>query len=338
VRLRVAVIYNEPQSDRYHAMGEAKAELGVMEELEAVRAALEELNYSSQIVPLSPPLENVRQKIASLDVDVIFNLFEGFDGSPDTEPKVARMLEEKGIPFTGCPSSALELALDKGRTKSLLSDWGIKTPGYQILNPDNVSTFRLTYPCIVKPLSEDASHGISEDSVVPDFAALEKQVRKISQLFGGRALVEEFLEGREFNTTVMGNGNLTIPAVSEIVYTLPPDKPRLLTFAAKWEENSLYYNNTPAICPAAITDVEFRKIGRIAKAAFRLVGCRGYARVDLRQDRKGVFKVLEVNPNPDITPGSGAARQASAAGMTYSEFVEKVIRFALKKAPAGCGV
>jgi D-alanine-D-alanine ligase len=193
--MRVAVIYNEPQPDRYHDMGEAKAEQGVMDEVRAVHEALMELGYVALLVPLCPPLSNVRTTIESLDSDVIFNLFEGFDGSPDTEPKVAKMLEETGIAFTGCPASTLELALDKARTKALLEKTGIKTPGYQILAPENLSTFHLSFPCIIKPLSEDASHGLSEDSVVWNLPALEKQIRKICKLFGGQALVEEFLEG-----------------------------------------------------------------------------------------------------------------------------------------------
>ncbi len=117
--------------------------------------------------------------------------------------------------------------------------------------------------------------------------------------------------------------------ISEIVYTLPPDKPRILTFSAKWDEASMYYINSKAVCPANISDKEQAAIIRIAKAAFRLTGCRGYARVDLRQDKAGQFKVLEVNPNPDITPGSGAALQAATAGMSYSQFIKKIIHYAL---------
>jgi D-alanine-D-alanine ligase len=213
--LKVSLIYNEPQQDRYSDMGEAKAELGVMEEVNAVRQALDELNYISTLVPLSPPLEQVKKKIESLEADVIFNLFEGFGGRPETEFEVARMLGKSNIPFTGCPAGALELALDKARAKNLLIKSGIPTPEYQVLNPANISSFHLDFPCIVKPLSEDASHGISEESVVYELASLEKQVKKISNLFGGEALVEEFLEGREFNTTVMGNRRLTIPAISK---------------------------------------------------------------------------------------------------------------------------
>jgi D-alanine-D-alanine ligase len=165
--------------------------------------------------------------------------------------------------------------------------------------------------------------------VVHNLPALEKQLAKICALFGGQALVEEFVDGREFNTTVIGWRRLIIPAISEIVYTLPPDKPRLLTFESKWQEDSLYYKNTRNVCPGPITAAEAARIGRIARAAFRLTGCKGYARVDFRQNRRGQFLVLEVNPNPDITPGAGASLQMAAGGLSYTRFIEKVIKIAL---------
>lgn len=326
--MKVGVIYTDPQSCRRKTVDEFKAELEILDVVDAVRGALDELGHSSLLVPLHPSLEATKKKLWSVDADMIFNLFEGFDDIPETEGQVAAMLADREVPFTGCPPSALTLALDKARTKRLLEVSGIPTPRYQILNPDNVASFHLDYPCIVKPLAEDASHGISEESVVYSFTSLEKQVWKVHALFGDESLVEEYLDGREFNTTVMGNGRLTVSSISEIVYTLPPGKPKVLTFSAKWEENSLYFGNTNAVCPAAITADEQKKIGKIAKEAFKLVGCRGYARVDLRQDRAGNIKVLEINPNPDITPGSGAALQASRDGMTYSQFIDRIIRLA----------
>jgi D-alanine-D-alanine ligase len=330
VRLKVAVLYNDPLPDRYQAMGESLAELGVLDEVRAVQKALAELGYSSTPVPLRPPLGQISKLLKTLDADLIFNLFEGFDGCPETEGQLADQLLKLKIPFTGCPPSALFLALDKSKTSELLSSNGVSTPQYQILDPDSLKTFRLDFPCIVKPLAEDASHGISEESVVNNFATLEKQVKKISSLFGGKVMLEEYIDGREFNTTVMGSRRLIVPAISEIVYSLPADKPRILTFQAKWEKDSLYYKNTRAVCPAPISLPEKQKIGRIARKAFRLTGCKGYARVDFRQDRSGNYKVLEVNPNPDIAPDSGAALQAATAGMPYSRFIKRIVNFALK--------
>ncbi len=332
MRLNVAVIYNQPDPDRYQVMGESKAELGVMDEVEAVEKGLAELRYTCRLVPLRPPLTEVFLKLQSLvgtGIDVVFNLFEGFDGRPETEGQVAQYLTDLRLPFTGCPASALSLALDKEKTKQLFLRAGIPTAAFQILTPADLGAFSLPFPCIVKPVNEDASHGISEESVVWNPENLQSQVTKICALFGGKAMVEEYIDGREFNTTVLGNDRLFVPGISEIVFTLPLDKPRILTYSAKWDEGCVYFDNTKAVCPAAISEKEERQMARTAREAFRLVGCRGYARVDFRQDREGNFKVLEVNPNPDITPGSGAARQTAAAGMSYSQFIDKVINYAL---------
>ncbi len=331
MRPKVAIIYNEPIPDRYKAMGEEKAVLGVLDEVEAVHRALAEIGYPVVRVPLFPPLERVRERLKGLSAALVFNLFEGFDGCPETEAAVAEILSELELTYTGCPSTALALALDKGKTKSLLEIAGIATPRYQLLSPETLSQFHLSYPCIVKPCTEDASHGISEESVVNDSASLEKQVAKVNELFGGRALVEEFVDGREFNVTVLGVKEPVVLPISEIVYSLPPGKPRILTFYAKWEPQSMYFQCTQPICPAEIRDEIRQYIADAARRVFRLLGCSGYARVDFRQGTEGPPEVIEVNPNPDISPSSGAARQAQAAGMTYNQFIEKVALLALER-------
>jgi D-alanine-D-alanine ligase len=331
VHLKVAIIFNEPKSDRYSAMGESKAVAGVLEEVRPVYRALSELGYSVTKVPLRPPLEKVREKIKTISAELVFNLFEGFEGLPQTEAVVAGMLSELGMPFTGNPPATLALALDKAKAKAVLESDGVRTPKYQCLSPENLYLFHLNFPCIVKPLGEDASHGVSEESVVKDLNQLEKQVTKISQLFGGNTLVEEFLEGREFNVTVLGNKEPLVLPVAEMVYYLPPELPKLLTFAAKWQEESLYYKGTRATCPAEIGERERDLISQTALTAFKLLHCRGYARVDMRMDAEGIPNVLEVNPNPDISPGYGAARQAKTAGMNYNQFIEKIVMFALEE-------
>jgi len=329
---RVAIIYNEPIPSRYSAMGEEKAVLGVLDEVTAVHQALTDLGYEVECIPLSPPLEQVRGKLEELNADLVFNLFEGFDGCPETEAMVADILSDLGRPYTGCPSTVLSLALDKAQTKALLEANGLATPRYQVLTLETVSQFHLSYPCIVKPCAEDASHGLSEESVVADFAALEKQVRKVSQLFGGRALVEEFVDGREFNITALGNSEPVVLPPSEIVYSLPPEKPKILTFSAKWEPDSLYFESSQPVCPAEIDDETRQCIAQAALTAFKLLGCSGYARVDFRMGSDGVPTIIEVNPNPDLSPDYGAARQALAAGMGYPQLIERIVQLALERA------
>ena len=330
---RVVVIYNEPHHSRYDAVGEEKAVLGVLESVAAVQQALLEIGYNVIRVPLVPPLERVKRKLKSLRIDLVFNLFEGFCGYPETEAIVPEVLSEMGIPCTGCPSAELRLALDKAKVKVILKAAGIQTPDFQLLNPETLHMFQLGYPCIVKPCCEDASHGLSPDSIVNDFAALEKQVRFVSNNYIGDALVERYIDGREFNATVLGSSECVVLPVSEIVYSLPPGMPRLLTFAAKWEPNSLYSRGTKPICPANISAEEQERITKIAVATFRILGGKGYARVDMRMDQEGQVNVLEVNPNPDISPSSGAILQVQAegAGLTYTQFIRKIVELALEK-------
>jgi D-alanine-D-alanine ligase len=331
MRWRVAVVYNEPHPSRYDLASEQKAVVGVIEAVTAVHNSLLELDNEVVLLPLVPPFEEARKKLAGLAVDVVFNLFEGFCGEPQTEALVPEALAELGLPFTGCQADTLRLALDKAKVKVILQSAGIATPDFQLLNPETLHAFRLGYPCIVKPRSEDASHGINADSVVRDFASLQRQVTVVSEAYGGGALIEKFAGGREFNATVMGNDRSVVLPVSEIVYDLPPDTPRILTFAAKWEDDSVYFRGTKVVCPAEVSNEERENIDGTAMVTFRLFGCRGYARVDMRLDETGRLNVIELNPNPDISPGTGAARQAAAAGMNYTQFVERIVNLALEK-------
>jgi D-alanine-D-alanine ligase len=331
--VRVGIVYNKPVACRYDAVGEEKAVLGVLSAVRAVRSSLLGLGYDTIEVPLEPPLEQATEKLRTIKVDLVYNLFEGFCGQPETEACVPEVLSELGVPYTGCKSSVLRLALDKAKAKALIEANGIDTPGYQLLGPEDTSMFQLKYPCIVKPRGEDASHGISPESVVSDFTALEEQVGIISSRYGGKALVEEFIDGREFNATALGNSGCTVLPVSEIDYRLPSGMPRLLTFASKWEPGSIYYEGTKVVCPAMIEAQQQEEILNTVAAVFQLLGCRGYVRVDMRLNKVNRLNVLEVNPNPDISPDSGAARQAEAAGMSYSCFIEKIVQNALEIHP-----
>ena len=331
MRKHIAIVYNEPAPSRYDTTGEVKAVLGVLDCVQAVELSLLQLDYSVSLVPLAFPFEQAQEKLNHLNVDLVFNLFEGFAGYPETEALVPEALVELGIPYTGCRGDILRLSLNKAKIKVLLQAASIPTPDAQLLTPQTLDIFRLDYPCIVKPCGEDASHGITGDSVVYNFTSLEKQVRVICQAYGGSALVEKFIDGREYNATVMGNTRYVVLPISEMVYALPPELPRVLTFEAKWEPDSPYFKGTSAVCPADIVVEEQARIAGTALSVFRLLGCQGYARVDMRADREGRMNVIEVNPNPDISPGNGAARQAAAAGMTYAEFVEKIIEIALER-------
>lgn len=328
MRARIAVVYNQPSESRCDGRGEQAAVFGILEAVDVVHRALIRLGYDVIQLPLAPPLETARERLSELEADLVFNLFEGFGDCPETEAEIADTLSALEMPFTGSPPAALRMALDKSQAKALLKAAGIKTPDFQLLNLETLSTFNLSYPCIVKPGGDDASNGLSQRSVVYDFASLREQVANVSRFYGGQALVEHFIDGREFNATVLGDSVLP---VSEIDYSLPEGVPRILTFAAKWQPDSPYFKSTKVVCPAQIEDEERENIAQTVLAAFSLLGCHGYARVDMRQDEEGQLNVIEVNPNPDISPDAGAALQAEAAGMAYHQFIEKIIEIALEK-------
>lgn len=336
MRQRIAIVYNAPHPSRYDSAHEEKAVLGVLDAVNAVDKALRELGHDVSLLPLAPPFEEARKKLAALAVDVVFNLFEGFPGEPETEALVPEALAELGIKYTGCQPPVLRQALDKTRIKAVLKESGIPAPDFQLLNPNNLHTFRLGFPCIVKPRAEDASHGITADSLVTDFFSLERQVRSVTESYKSGALVEQFISGREFNATVMGNTECVVLPVSEIVYSLAPDLPRILTFAAKWETKSPYFKGTRVVCPAKVSAPGSEYIADTARSAFKLLVGSGYARMDMRMDEEENLNIIEVNPNPDISPGTGAARQSRAAGMSYAEFIESILNLTLEKDKDDC--
>ncbi len=331
--MRVALIYNAPIPSLYDARGESKAETGVLEAVKAVRRSIRALGHECVEYPLTPPLVSVRKTLSSIKADVVFNLFEGFAGLPRTEAEVAEYLEEFGLPFTGSPASALLLALDKAAAARELRRHGIRTADHQLLDGDNIEDFRLKFPCIVKPRADDASHGLSENSVVFDTGALISEVKATVERYDGApALVEEFLPGREFNVTVFGATRPEILPLSEIIYTLPEGLPKILTFAAKWEPQSAYFQNTNVKCPAQVTPELAAELRTTALAAFKAIGCRGYARVDIRLNSEGQPVVMEVNANPDLSPDAGTVRQAKRFGLSYKGMVARIIEFAQEKA------
>jgi len=328
--LKVAILYNDPPGEVIIPNGEEESITGVLEEVVEVKKALIALGHHVEKVPLRPPLDTVPRILRNIHADVIFNLFEGFEDQPHSEPVVAHMMEEMGLHFTGNPSRVLDLTLDKAGFKKVLQEAGVDTPDYMVLTPDTVDDFRLRFPCIVKPRDEDASNGLSPKNVVSDMRQLKEQVVLVSGRFRGYALVEEFIDGREFNASILGNSQHELVEISEIAYNLPPGLPRILTFESKWFEETDYYKGTGVCCPAEIDPGLRKTIAAAVLSSCRAAGCRGYARVDMRQDRDGGIKVLEVNANPDITPELGIALQAAARGITYPELIQKIVDLAME--------
>lgn len=329
--MRIALLHNQPLPSSYHSHGEGVAVSSVMESVTAVAEVLRWADHQVTVQGLRPPLADAWAQVSNLKAELVFNLFEGFEDSPETECQFVRDLELAGIAFTGGSSAVLARCLDKGKTKDVLVKHGVPTAAYQLLDSSNIDQLRVSLPAIVKPLREDASHGLVSQSVVPDLPSLERQVRSVELRFGGPVLVEEFLTGREFNVSILGGATPEILPISEIVYSSGMPVPPILTYDAKWSPQHPAYRASLPRCPACLSIDRQQEIERVALAAYRAVGSPPYARVDLRCDDAGRPNVLEVNPNPDLSPEAGMALQAAAAGWSYGRLIELIVALAMRQ-------
>jgi D-alanine-D-alanine ligase len=326
----IAIVYNAYEP-RPTATGERLSEESVAEMAQQAHDAVRSLEIGATLVPLQRSLLNFLGRVKELNPDVLINLCEGYYGRPQWESNVAGIFELLGLSFTGSASKTLAICQDKFKAKAVLKAAGLPTAPAQLMFTGD-EPLELKFPLIVKPNSEDASLGIYPDSVVRDEESLRRQVRRCLANYKQPVLVESFIDGREFNVSVMENGAVTPLPVSEIDFSaMPKDMPRILGYEAKWFEDNPLYQKTPPVCPAPVDDDVRANLQALAAAAFRTMGCRDYARVDFRMDAKGRPFILEVNPNPDISTNAGYARALKAAGIEYSAFWGTMVRNALDR-------
>jgi D-alanine-D-alanine ligase len=332
---RVRIIFNDDGSDKYVLDGK-EFKLGNMDDtVKQVEDALRGEGFATSRVPLKTvdanTLDDFVREIREDDGGIAFNLCEAAFGKSYFEMHVAALLELYGVRFTGSGPLTLGLALNKGLTKGILSSRDILTPEYSVLNePPSKLRRGMKFPLIVKPLKEDASIGIDSGAVVNTMRGLKKRVEFIISNFNQPAIVEEYVDGREFNISILGNGGAVraLPP-SEIDFVdFPEGTPKICCYEAKWVKASPLYKKTKPICPANVADALRDELSAVALRAYETMGCRDYARVDMRVGEDGNVKVLEVNPNPDISADAGFARAARTFGLDYGKLIAEIVRVA----------
>jgi D-alanine-D-alanine ligase len=270
--------------------------------------------------------------LKSTRADVAFNLCESLRGDPRYEIPVPVILESQGIPYTGNAPLALRVALDKSTARATLQDRGVPVPdGHLVAGEGDVMRLEGPLPAIVKPAREDGSIGIEASSVVHDARALRRRARFVLNTLKQSAIVERFVDGREFNVSVLGDDQPACLPLAEIDFSgMPKDVPRIVSYRAKWHNRTAEYKGT--IPTFGGTDEALsRRIRRAALGAFRALGLRDYARIDLRVDAEGRPFVIDVNPNCDLAPDAGFPKAAKAAGIEYPDLVHQLLGFALQR-------
>jgi D-alanine-D-alanine ligase len=331
--LKVAVLYNLYERLQKGEEKDSLAEDAIVEEIGAVEKGVRVLGHQCYVMAIQDEIYPVIHWLKEIQPDVVFNLCESVYGNACWEMNIPALLDLFQIPYTGSPPLTLGLCLDKGKVKDILNSQGILTPRYKIFDQGFKPMKGSVFPIIVKPLHEDGSLGISRESVVYEDETLNKQVQYIIEKYHQPAIVEEYIEGRELNVGLLEtNGNVSVLPISEIDYSeFPEGVPKICGYDAKWITESVEYQKSKPICPAPLEWVMQKRVEHLAVRVFKLFECRDYARVDMRIDRDGKIYILEVNPNPDISPQSGMNRALKVRGMTYEEFVGRVLERALKR-------
>jgi D-alanine-D-alanine ligase len=362
-KLRIAVLYNEPvagtevgrkyiaengrlqegpvilKSDKGKVYATQSlidlSEIGVVEEMEDIQAALNSLGYKTSIFNVDSKFFRLIDYLREERPDLVFNLVESVENDSALEMNVAGVYELMNVPYTGAGALALGIALNKPRVKEILTYHGIKTPKFQVFGLKDKIALRkgMSFPLIVKPSSEDASVGIDDMSVVYSAIDLRKRIRFIQHEYDQPALVEQYIDGRELNVAILGNRPPLALPISEIDFSgLEKGMHRIVSYEAKWMRGTIAYKGTNGVCPADLPPQQETKVKEIALQSYKLIGCRDYARVDFRLTRDGVPYVLEVNPNPDISDDAGFARSARAQGYAFPEIVARIVESALERA------
>jgi D-alanine-D-alanine ligase len=344
-KTKIAIVFNEPQPDFYvksveHEIKELDfipyfevEELTPMEEYEIMAEKLSKRGFQAYALNIFDDLRILLKDINSNKPDVIFNFMELYQENSRLEMNIVGMLELLGIPYTGAPPMALANCQSKVLAKRILNSYGIRTARFIMIKKAQHSyRHNLRYPLIIKPAFEDASVGIENNSIVEDGRSLKERVNYVLSIYQQPALVEEFIEGRELNVAVMGDKEPQALPISEIDFSEMPDHLyNIVSYQAKWDPNHEAYHKTIPSCPAQLTKRIEKEAKEIAVDAFKIMGCRDYARIDMRLSRDNKLYVLEVNPNPDLTESAGFMRSAEAAGYNYVSALKKIIGFAKQR-------
>ena len=351
-KIKVAIVYNEAAPELYKKSAESEIstgsfvpyfeveELTPMEEFDYIAKKLKRVGINAYTLNILDNIQLMLNDFKKNKPDVIFNFVELYKDEPQYEMNVVGLYELLGIPYTGAHSMALANCQSKIFVKRMLTLKGINTPRFFIITePKKRYNHTLNYPLMVKPALEDASVGIENESIVNNYKQLKERINYILKCFYQPALVEEFIDGRELNVAVLGDKKPRALPISEIDFSrMPENLYNIVSYQAKWDPNHESYHKTIPKCPARLPKKVESKAKEIALASFKIMGCRDYARIDMRLSKNNELFVLEVNPNPDLTDGAGFMRSAGVAGLSYAQALKKIALLAWERRSNGTEV
>jgi D-alanine-D-alanine ligase len=308
----------------------------VEEEMQLIKRSIEAAGHHVSMVNVRDDFQVMLDAIKTERPDIVVNLVEFFRDDAEHEHHVPALFELLGIEYTGNRPLPLSLCQKKPQAKALLAQAGLPVPkGVVIEVGHKLPKLDLKFPMIVKPAYDDASGGIDTGSVVHTRAELEARVTKMLTEHKMAALIEEYIDGREIHCAILGETPLPL---YEMKFKGGVDEhgkplPRIITYRAKWDPYSRDHHAVKGVCPVPDLEPEVvANIQSVAIRAYHALGCRDYARVDMRLDvNTGEPYILEVNPNPDLAESCAFTASARASNRTYEQMICEIVGFALKR-------
>lgn len=341
--MKVALLYNQKPELSANAPKYQSDEFAEWDNPETIDAIANALRERFEVVKIDCHPANLPQIVATLlaeQPDICFNIAEGI-GAPSREAQIPALLDMMGLRYAASDPATLCLALDKARTKEILSYHRIPTPEFSVIESlseaDAFLTRALDFPLIVKPLYEGSSKGIFERSVVRSPDELSRQLREVIERYRQPALVERFLSGREFTVALLGNGDgVEVLPIVEICFDhLPKESRKIYSYEAKWLWDDPSNPVEVFKCPAPISPALADEIASMCKKAYRALRCRDWSRIDVRLDENEKPHILEVNPLPGLLPDpnehSCFPLAARVAGMDFNALINRALDEALKR-------
>jgi D-alanine-D-alanine ligase len=274
------------------------------------------------------------QGLAKCGADLVFNLTESYAGDDTKEMHVAAYMDLVGLPYTGAGPHANFLAQDKAIAKKMFAFHGIRTPFFATAYRGQIDhAHDISFPLIVKPMSEDGSIGINSDAVVTSIKELMERVQYIQDEFDSPALIEEYIEGREIYAAILGSYESTraLPLVELDLSKLPEGLPKIASNDVKFEKHTEAHRLTKSAVATDLDEETMTRLTETAIAAYRAVKLRDYGRIDMRLTPKGEVYVIEANPNPWLSSKHEFAMAAKASGLSYTQLIGEILDLALTR-------
>ena len=323
-KLKISVLFWEERTQEGNKHDEV---------VDEVAAALSEGGHKISLIGICDDLRELLDKLDDKRPDLVFNLCERFADNDIYEMHVTSVLEMLGQPFTGTSAAGMALRQDKAVTKKLLKFHDVPYPNYATFDKDNLEfAGKMHFPLFVKPLYGDTSFGIDDSSLITGYAKLIERIGFIQTQLKVPALVEEYIEGREFYVGILGNDEAEILPVMELDFTkLPSEYPHIYGREAKSNPTSPQFGAVNVIVATELLpEVRARLIAAGREAAYALK-VQDYARVDIRLSAVGIPLVVEVNANPYLERTSAFALAALQAGMGYATMINRIVEIARKR-------